>query len=362
MQLREVERALDPVDLRLVGTEAALEPSDHVRGRGRTHLDADDVAEAPPAELGLDRLEQVVGIVRDLEVRVAGDAEDGALDDGDAREERGKEMRDDLLERDVQPAPVHLEEARETFGDLDACEPLLAQLCIDREDGERQREPGDVREGLAGSDGERREDGIDLALEALLELAEVLVAEILDATDGDTRGFEGGPQLPLPEARLQSRELEDALADPRERLVRRQPVGGPDGEPGLRLPEEARDPDLEELVEVLREERAALHALEQREGVVSRELENARVELEVRELAVEQRVLLGSRFRRHRTLIGTTGHRISMPEAAPPEKSRGATRAREAAGAASRSGGRGRRPQQSRPRGRTRSGRLRACV
>ena len=126
--------------------------------------------------------------------------------------------------------------------------------------------------GWPGSDGERREHGIDLALEALLELAEVLVAEILDATDGDTRGFEGGPQLPLPQARLQRRELEDALADPRERLVRRQPVGRPDGEPGLRLPEQARDPDLEELVEVLREERAALHALEQREAVVGREL------------------------------------------------------------------------------------------
>ena len=93
VQLREVERALDAVDLRLVGSEAALEAGDHLRGRGRAHLDADDVAEAPPAELGLDRLEQVVGIVRDLEVGVAGDAEDGALDDAHAREERGQEMR-----------------------------------------------------------------------------------------------------------------------------------------------------------------------------------------------------------------------------------------------------------------------------
>ena len=96
-----------------------------------------------------------------------------------------------------------------------------------------------------------------------------------------------------------------------------QSVGGANGEARLGLAEESRDADLEELVEVRREAGAELDTLEQRERVVGRELEHARVELEVRQLPVEQRVrLLGSRFRRHRILIGTAWHGVSMPEPA----------------------------------------------
>ena len=86
-QLREVERALDPVDL---GRSPRAEPfvsrsTICVRGR-RAHLDADDVAEATLPELGLDGFEEVCRVVGDLEVGVARDAEDRPLDDGHARE------------------------------------------------------------------------------------------------------------------------------------------------------------------------------------------------------------------------------------------------------------------------------------
>ena len=59
-------------------------------------------------------------------------------------------------------------------------------------------------------------------------------------------------------------ELEDSLADACERLLRREPVGGAHREPGLGLPEQSGDSHLEELVEVRGEDRAELHALEQR--------------------------------------------------------------------------------------------------
>ena len=51
-------------------------------------LDADDLAEAPAAQLVLDRLQQVVGLVGDREVGVARDAEDVVVEDLHAREER----------------------------------------------------------------------------------------------------------------------------------------------------------------------------------------------------------------------------------------------------------------------------------
>ena len=135
-ELGEVERALDAVDLRLVGAEAALEAGHHLGRRGRAHLDAHDVAEAASAQLGLDGLEEVVGVVGDLEVGVARHPEHRALEDLDAGEERRQEVRDDLLERDVEAATAEVEEARKAFGDLHAREALLAGVGILGEDRE----------------------------------------------------------------------------------------------------------------------------------------------------------------------------------------------------------------------------------
>ena len=59
-------------------------------------------------------------------------------------------------------------------------------------------------------------------------------------------------------------------------------------EHGLRLAEQAGDAHLEELVDVRGEDRAELHAFEQRNRVIRCELEDARVEVEQGELAVEQ--------------------------------------------------------------------------
>ena len=139
---------VDAVDLGLVRLEAALQARDHLGGRRRAHLDAHDVAEAPSAELALDRLEQVVGVVGDLEVGVARHAKDGSLEDLDTREERREEVSDDLLQRDVEAAAAEVEEARESLGDLHACEARLAEVRILREDREREREARDVRERL----------------------------------------------------------------------------------------------------------------------------------------------------------------------------------------------------------------------
>ncbi len=148
-QLGEVERALDAVDLRLVRLEAALEPGDHLgRCRG-AHLDPHDVAEATATELTLDRLEEVRCVVGDLEVGVARHPEHRTLDDLHAGEERGQEVGDDLLERNVQTATAECEEARQALGDLHAREALVARLRVLGEDREREREARDVRETAA---------------------------------------------------------------------------------------------------------------------------------------------------------------------------------------------------------------------
>ena len=71
------------------------------RGRHRAlDLEADRLAEAPPAELLLDRQEQVVGLVLlDREVGVAGDPEEVRLEDLHAAEQEVEVGLDDLVDQ-----------------------------------------------------------------------------------------------------------------------------------------------------------------------------------------------------------------------------------------------------------------------
>ncbi len=163
--LGQVERARDRVDLVVPDSEAGLEAFHHrLRGR-RGDLDAHSVAEAAAAQLELDRLEQVVCLVGDLEVGVTGHAEDGALGDLHLREEPGEEVRDHALEGYEQAALSHLDEARHPLRDLHAREALFARLGVDDEDGQAERERRDVRKGLARPHRERREDREDIPVE-----------------------------------------------------------------------------------------------------------------------------------------------------------------------------------------------------
>ena len=113
VQVGQVEQSRDQVDLVARDAEPALEPFQHPGGDGARDLDADDVTEAPPAQLVLDRFEQVVGLVGDLEVGVPGDAECAALEDLHLREQAGQEVPDDPLERDEEPSVTHGQEARQ---------------------------------------------------------------------------------------------------------------------------------------------------------------------------------------------------------------------------------------------------------
>ena len=108
-------------------------------------------------------------------------------------------MGDDLLERDVQAAAAEIEEARQCLGNLYPCEALVARLRVLREDREREREAGDVRERLARADRERRQHRVDLAMEATFELLELLRPEILDTADCDPFFGKRRAKLALPE-------------------------------------------------------------------------------------------------------------------------------------------------------------------
>src|SRR3990170_3269931 len=85
------------------------------------------------------------------------------------------------------------------------------------------------------------------------------------------------------------RELEDRLPDRRQRLSGRAPVGRGGGMARLELLLQARHADLEELVEVAREDGQEARALEERIAGVGRLVQDAGVEVEPGELAVDER-------------------------------------------------------------------------
>ena len=83
-------------------------------------------------------------------------------------------------------------------------------------------------------------------------------------------------------------EVRDGDADPGELLGRGEPVLRQRRDAGAHLPDEARDADHEELVEVVGRDRQEAQLLEQRMVAVLGLLEDAAVELEPGQLAVDE--------------------------------------------------------------------------
>ena len=262
-------------------------------GHRALDLEPHGVAEPPAPHLLLDREQEIVRLVLlDRDVGVAGHPEQVRLDDVHAPEQLVEVRLDDLVEEHELVAPDR-EQPGEQGRDLDPGEPVLAGLRVQQPDGDREAERRDVRERVPGVDGERREDREDLVVEPpperLVVLRDVVVVEDRDAL---------GPQLladARPDRGVVRRQLPDADADLRQLLGGGHAVGRLVRRAGLGLPPEPGHADLEELVEVGREDREELHPLEQGIARVTRLVEHARVELDPRQLAVEDRPPLVAR-------------------------------------------------------------------
>ncbi len=297
-QPRHVEHVLG-LDLQRLGD--LLEDD---RAHPGPDLDPHDIAEAPPTQLVLDRLQQVVGLVGDREVGVAGDAEDVVVDDLHAGEQPVEVLGDQILERDEGEAVAGRDEARQhLLRDLHARERLHVRHRVAYEHAERERQVGDVRERTPEADGERRQHREDLVAEAVVERAPLLRPDVVDADDPDAVVGQPRPQLELQAAALALDVRTVDLTDRLERGPRRAAVLQRRLDARLDLVVQAGHAHHEELVEVLRGDRAELHALEQGHALVLGQLEHARVELQPRQLAVEVQARGGEIDRFGRRLV-----------------------------------------------------------
>ena len=287
----EPERRWQHVHVALRDLELADEQLTDLVRHGRLDLEPDGTAESATAQLRLDREQQVVGLLLlHLEVGVAGDAERVVVEDLDTGEEAVEPRGDDRLERHeagVTGVAGQCDESWQDGRDLDAREALVT-VGVTQAHREVERQVRDVGEGVCGIDREGREDGEDEVLEQAVEVCALRRGDLMVADDGDALVLECGEQVGVDEGRLACRELSDHRVDRDELLGRADAVRVVADRLDRDLLVETRDADLEELIEVRGEDRDELHALEQGERRILRDGEHALVELQPRQLAVQE--------------------------------------------------------------------------
>ena len=284
----EVERAGEPEDLPLVDVELGDQQVQHARVDGLLDLEADRRPEAAAQQLLLESLEEVLGVVLlDLQVLVAGDAEGVDLEDLHAGEEPFEVLADHVLERD-EPLVAERHEAVEDRRHLDPGEVLGAGVGVAHQHCQVERQTGDVRERMGRVDGQRREHGEDPLLEHALGEALLVAVELVPAQQLDALGAQRGDDAVAEHPGVAAA---GAGPDRIEGLARHHAGGRAYGDAGGDPTFEARHPDHEELVEVAGEDRQEPGTLQQRQGLVLGQLENALVEPQPRELAVHEPVV-----------------------------------------------------------------------
>ncbi len=173
VEVAEVDQAVDVVDLAVFQPQGADQLLAQLRVHPGGDLQPHDLAEAAAADLVLDRLQEVVGLVGNGEIGVAGDPEVAVVDHLGAGEEQVEVGGDRLLQRHEGLAVLaeRQEAAEQLLRHLDPGDDLGPALGIAQQHAEAEREVGDVGEGAAEPDHQRRQRREDLLVEAGVDLA-----------------------------------------------------------------------------------------------------------------------------------------------------------------------------------------------
>ena len=300
LQLRPVEPVQCPqpgeVERRAVERDVVLgeielgdeELQDAVR-RPRLDLQPHGASEAAAAQLHLQGDEEVVGLLLlDGEVGVAGDPEHPVVHHRHPREQRVEVRRDQVLQEDEALAVGEGDEPGQGRRHLHPGEALGAVEVVEDRDGQVERQVGDVGERVRRVDtqwGEHREDPF---VEDLVEVLAVVEVEVRPAAHDDPVGLDGRHELAEVQVLLLADQVLDPVADLQQLLARGPPVRRELRQPGCDLVLEGGHPDLEELVEVGREDGGELQPLQERRAGIGGQREHPLVEVEPGQLPVEE--------------------------------------------------------------------------
>ena len=311
-QAGQVEQAGHLDDVGRVDVHLAQQQLEHVVGHVLADLEAHRRAEPALGQLAFQGLQQVlVPVLLDLEVGVAGDAEDVALDDVHAGEQLAEVRGDQFLQRQERrraagAVGLDADQARHVVRHLDPGEVLGAALRVAHGDGQVERQAGDVGERVRRVDRQRREDREDLLGEVVGQPQLVGAGQVGPGDDADAVLGQLRAQVVQERAGVLLDQFLVALGDVVELLARGQPVRAAHRQAGLVAALQAGDPDHVELVQVGREDREELGPLQQRLRRVLGQREHAGVEVQPGQLAVEVAVV-GQRLGGGRRVAVTAG-------------------------------------------------------
>jgi len=289
LDAQEVERAFEPEDVFAGEVEVVAEGVVNGVGDALFDFEADGGAAAEVAQLGLDGLEEVFGFfLVDVEVAVAGDAEGVGAGQPVAGEELAGAQLDDLGQENetldlAGLVGIEAHEAREDARDGEDGDELLD---VERGD-DVERLVAELGKRVRLVEGERGEHGQHLLFEISLHPVELAGGELVGVFDDDALFGERGEELLVPAAVLVLDEGCDDGVDAAELLAGAEALGDGLGRSVFHLLDEAGDADLEKLVEVGAEDGEEADALEERVAVALGLLEDAAVEGEPAQLAVE---------------------------------------------------------------------------
>ena len=195
--------------------------------------------------------------------------------------------------------------AAEHVGHLQAGEAPVVVDRVAQDDAEAHRQVRDVRERVPGIDGQRREHREDPIFELPGEVLLVAPRELVPREDLDPLGRELAQQAVV--------DLGDALeltvdlvADRQQRAGGRQTIGRARAATRGDLVLQAGDAHLEELVEIATPDPQEPQTLQQRGALVARLRQDALVEGQPRQLAVEVVVGIAGVGVSHATTVGSS--------------------------------------------------------
>ena len=246
-----VERAIGFVEVVFAELQFLFEKTHDAIVGPRTDLEPHHAGKAPLAQLLLNLLEQVLGVlVVTLGFGVAGDAERQNLENFHARKQVVEIVGDDVLQRDEAAGRAETEELSAELGHFHAREERFALTRSAQQHSQRHRHVGDEGKAVPRINGKRRENRKDVAAIPAFSIDALGVGEFVPAQKVDRFALELRQQQLAKGASGERGLLKHALADQNKLLLRRERFPRRASNASVNLPTQSADALHKKLVEV----------------------------------------------------------------------------------------------------------------
>ena len=302
-ELRHLVERQHPIDLEhdvVAGAERALHEALQFRRHIRFDVKPDHRSAAAAFERRLEQPHQILGFFENFQFRVADDTKRADAFHHIA----GKQFVDEKAGRAFDRDQPHLaiagvlrqpHEPLDAVGHADERVHRSAVLGAGKLQRDREAEIGNERERVRRIDRERREQREDVREEIIFKPSPLRLGDV-GAVDEDDAGLAERRAQLEPLFLLIAHQEHDRFGNAHQLLGRRQTLGTFSGDAGAHLRPQTGHPHHEEFVEVVGRDRQEPQPLKQRVLAVGGFLENATIEIEPRQLPVDEPFRAGGEF------------------------------------------------------------------